>query len=359
MKNKTATAQNKETKVYVALSGGVDSAVAAYLLQKQQYDVTGVFMKNWSGRDFGIQDECPWEKDQKDAQAICQKLNIPFKTYNFEKEYREDVVNYFFNEYKAGRTPNPDIMCNQKIKFGRFLAKALSQGADMIATGHYADKSEDNFLLRAADPNKDQTYFLYRLNKDQISKTLFPLGRLTKPQVRDIAAKAQLPVAEKKDSQGICFIGKIDVQEFLETQIKPQKGDIIDIDTNKKVGEHKGVWFFTNGQREGLRIGGAAKPYFVADKDLERNLLYVAMGKNNPSLYQKEFNLENTHWRDKEPSTNEAYKGMVRYRQTPKTCKYSTNKVIFDKPLWKPAPGQAIVLINDKKILGGGVVEDS
>jgi tRNA-specific 2-thiouridylase len=362
MKNLLKQNKNKkDIQVFAALSGGVDSALAAYLLKKQGYQVTGVFMKNWSGKDFGIQDECPWKKDQKDAQAVCTKLDIPFKTYNFEKEYRQDVVEYFFEEYRAGRTPNPDIMCNQKIKFGRFLDRALSQGADMIATGHYANKSQDNYLMRAKDQNKDQTYFLYRLTKDQIAHSLFPLGNFTKPQVRQIAAKQDLPTAAKKDSQGICFIGKIDVEEFLQTQIDPQKGDIIDIDTQKKVGEHNGVYFYTHGQRQGLAIGGASKPYFVADKDIEKNILFAAMGKDNPALYQQKFSLKDLHWTDKKPEEfgdDNKFQGMVRYRQTPQDCRYiGDGKVLFDKPVWKPAPGQSLILIRDEKILGGGIIK--
>jgi len=369
-----------KTKVFVALSGGVDSAVSAMLLVKEGYDVTGIFMKNRSGEEFGLQDNCPWEQDQDDAQSICKMLGIPFRTYNFEKEYREEVVDYFFSEYKKGNTPNPDIMCNQQIKFGRFLDKALDEGADLIATGHYArkailtsgsgrsdglDRSDEfngssgkNVLLRAKDQSKDQTYFLYRITEPQLARTLFPIGDLTKKEVRKIAQENNIPVSKKKDSQGICFIGKIDTKEFLQKEIKPQKGDIIDIDTGKKVGEHDGVWYYTLGQREGLKIGGADKPYFVASKDIRQNIIFAAKGKNNPALYVENLELKGLHWINGQPQDSSKLKGMVRYRQKPQDCSFDKDSITFKKPVWIPSPGQSAVLIDGEVVLGGGIIKN-
>jgi len=229
----------EKKKVFVGLSGGVDSAVSAYLLKEQGYDVTGVYMKNWSGDEFGIQADCPWEEDQKDAEAVCKHLGIPFRSLNFEKQYREKVVEYFFSEYEKGRTPNPDVMCNKEIKFKLFLEKAMDEGADFIATGHYARKLEVdgvNKMLKGVDSNKDQTYFLYNLTQSQLDKVLFPVGEIEKPEVRRIAEKAGLPNAKKPDSQGICFIGEINVLKFLMSKIPVKEGDIIDIDSGKVVG---------------------------------------------------------------------------------------------------------------------------
>ena len=353
-----------KTKIFVALSGGVDSAVAALLLKKLGHDVTGVFMKNWSGNNLGISNQCPWKKDFDDAQAVCKSIDIPFKSYNFEKEYREHVISYFFDEYKKGNTPNPDIICNQKIKFGLFLEKAQAEGAKYIATGHYAQKRENKDrtfdLLRAVDSNKDQTYFLSRITQNQLSKALFPIGHLTKPQVRKIALEHNLGVAAKKDSQGICFIGKVDLPEFLKTQIAPKPGDIIDIDTNKKLGQHNGVWFYTLGQRQGIKVGGSDKPYFVAKKDTKNNILYIAKGKTNPALYASQIKLKNLHWINKRvgngSSCNHTFTGMVRYRQKPQKCFFRDSCITFDKPLWIPAPGQFTVLIRNNIVLGGGII---
>ncbi|MBN1617863.1 tRNA 2-thiouridine(34) synthase MnmA [Candidatus Dojkabacteria bacterium] len=353
------------SKIYVALSGGVDSAVAALLLNQQGHDITGVFMKNWSGEDFGINNQCPWEKEQKDAQKVCDFLQIPFKTFNFEKEYRKDVIEYFFTEYENGNTPNPDVMCNNKVKFGYFLDKAIENGAEYIATGHYAQKRENPDgsldLIRAADPNKDQTYFLNRINQTQLSKAIFPIGHLTKPEVRKIALETKLPVAEKKDSQGICFIGKVELPEFLQQRIKPKKGDIIDIDSEEKVGEHDGCWWYTNGQREGLRIGGSDKPYYVAGKDISKNIVFAAKGKDNPKLWVNEILLKkgSTTWINQTPHEEMQLTAMIRYRQTPSKCKYFDNRVIFDSKQWTPAPGQMVTLINNDIVLGGGIIEQT
>lgn len=347
--------------VFIALSGGVDSAVSAYLLTEQGFNVTGVFMKNWSGEDYGIEEECPWKQDQRDAKSVCKHLNIPFKTYNFEKEYRKDIIRYFFKEYRMGRTPNPDILCNKLIKFGTFLEKARSEGAEYIATGHYAGKminrdgSAD--LLVAADKEKDQTYFLYQLSQYQLKHTLFPLASFTKKQVRDIAKKIKLPVAEKKDSQGICFLGKIDLHEFLMKEIAPKHGDIIDIDTGKRVGEHDGIWFYTNGQRAGLGIGGASKPFYVCGKNVSKNELYAAQGPDNPRLYTHSVRLGDIHWINrKHPSTKVL--AVVRYRQNKKSAELIDTTLHFDEPVWLPSPGQSAVLYHGNIVLGGGIIEE-
>ncbi len=344
------------------MSGGVDSSLAAAKCVQAGYETIGVFMKNWSGEDYGIDEKCPWEKDQEDARKVCRHLNIPFKTYNFEKEYRREVIDYFYSEYRAGRTPNPDIMCNVKIKFGTFWEKAMSEGADLIATGHYAqtrkntDGSTD--LIRAEDSNKDQTYFLYRLNQEQLSTTLFPIGHMTKDRVRKEASDLKIPTAEKNDSQGICFIGKVNLQEFLQKELEPKSGDIIDIDTNKKVGEHIGAWFYTNGQREGLGIGGAPKPYFVCRKDIKTNTLFVAMGKENPALHKSEFRLQDIHWINAAPKPEMELTGITRYRQRPHPCSIRGHKVKFDTPVWLSSKGQSLMLIHKNTVMGGGIIEE-
>lgn len=376
----------KGKKVFVGLSGGVDSAVSAALLKEQGYEVVGVFMKNWSGDDFGIQSDCPWEVDQKDAMAVAARLGIEFRSLNFEKEYRDKVVEYFFAEYKKGRTPNPDVMCNKEIKFKLFLEKALEQDADFIATGHYARHSIENTnqhkLLKGIDSNKDQTYFLYNLTQSQLSRTLFPIGDLHKPQVRELARKFGLPNAEKPDSQGICFIGEIDVLKFLMSRLLENPGEIRDIDTNRVVGEHKGIYFYTVGQREGLGIGGLKVPHFVTGKDKEKNILYVAAGPDHPSLYKKEVQLENLHLIGYE--TIESIVGInleasVRYRHKPKVGKLIINKrelgdeindesgniashlsrftFLFDEPQRAITSGQSLVIYNGDECIGGGVIK--
>lgn len=355
----------KKKTVFVGLSGGVDSSVSAYLLKKESYDVVGVYMKNWSGDEFGIQADCPWEQDQADCIKVCKQLDIPFMSFNFEKEYREKVVEYFFSEYEKGRTPNPDVMCNKEIKFDLFLNKSLAEGADMIATGHYAKvvlESGEYSLLKGVDTNKDQSYFLHALNQNQLSKTLFPIGHLIKPQVREIAKEANLVNAEKKDSQGICFIGEINVQQYLRSQIEKKPGNIIDQDSGKVVGKHDGVMFYTIGQREGLGIGGAKEPYFVIGKDADKREVYVVMGNDNPKLFKKNVDLENMHLispnRDKDYINNINLEGSVRYRHKAEKMKFVTNlEVEFDKPQRAISEGQSLVVYEGDRCLGGGIMK--
>jgi tRNA-specific 2-thiouridylase len=349
-------------RVFLGLSGGVDSAVAAKLLMDQGYEVTGVFMKNWSGDNYGIQDNCPWEEDQADAMAVCEHLGIEFRSVNFEKEYRERVVEYFFNEYKKGRTPNPDVMCNKEIKFKLFLDKAMEMGYDYIATGHYAIRKDDK-LFRSIDKNKDQTYFIYNLTPEQLSKSLFPIGEYTKPQIRELAKEFNLPNAAKPDSQGICFIGEINVMKFLMSQIPEQTGEIRDIDTNEVVGDHKGIYFYTIGQRDGLGIGGLSVPYFVVDKDVEKNILYVASGTDHKSLYKTEVELENIHYINpeefKDAEVIENIEASVRYRQKPIKGKLLIKelKFIFEEPVRAVASGQSLVIFKEDWVIGGGVIK--
>lgn len=388
--------KQKQT-VFVGMSGGVDSSVSAALLKEQGYDVVGVYMKNWSGDGYGIQGDCPWKQDIEDVKAVCQQLDIPFRSFNFEKEYREKVVEYFFDEYKKGRTPNPDVMCNKEIKFHLFLKKAIEKGADMIATGHYVGReitndlssshreglrqaskeqvqNDDNVntkpsykLLKGVDNNKDQSYFLYNITQEQLSKTLFPIGHLQKSEVREIAHSFDLAIADKPDSQGICFIGEIDVQEFLRSRIDTHTGDIVDIDSKEKVGEHDGVEFFTLGQREGLGIGGTKEPYFVVAKDADTNTLYVGMGSDHPMLYKKKLELENLHLINPqlrpEHLANMKLEGSVRYRHKPQPCNLSIIdgqiSIEFDEPQRAVTPGQSLVLYQGEECLGGGVIKES
>ncbi len=350
-------------KVFVAMSGGVDSSVSAALLQQQGFDVTGVYMKNWSGDDYGIQAECPWEQDQADAKSVCEKLGIPFRSFNFEKEYRAKVVEYFFSEYERGRTPNPDVMCNKAIKFDLFLNKALEEGADLIATGHYAQvrKTETGYqLLRGIDPNKDQTYFLYNLTQEQLSKVLFPIGHLPKPEVRKLAEQFGLPTAEKPDSQGICFIGEIDVYKYLRSRLPIKPGQIIDIDTDKIVGEHDGVAFYTIGQREGLKIGGQETPYFAVSKDLEHNILYVGHGHDHSALLKRTVKLENLHVINPNYVIPENLTAAVRYRQVaqPGTLDQAELTFRFTQPQRAVTSGQSLVIYDNDVCLGGGVIGD-
>ena len=352
-------------KVFVGISGGVDSAVAAHLLKTQGYELTGVFMKNWSGEDYGITDECPWEEDLQESIRVCKHLKIEHRTYNFEKEYRKHVMDYFFKQYQLGNTPNPDILCNKYIKFNAFLEKAVSEGADYIATGHYARTEEGNLFL-SADREKDQTYFLSGLGSNQLEKTLFPLGRLTKDKTRQIAKSIDLPNAKRKDSQGICFVGKIELGAFLEQKIKPRKGKIVDIDSGKEIGDHRGVWFYTEGQRKGIQVGGSPKPYFVAQKDSERNILYVALGKENPALWKKDIKLAavkaiSGHIGD---IFDKGQKLTARIRHRGKFIPIegftginnSLPVIHLSEAAWSPSPGQFLAFYKNDKCLGSGVI---
>lgn len=355
----------KTKKVLVALSGGVDSAVAAALLKKKGYYVMGGFMKTFSPENWEgvIQQECPWEKDQQDAQAVCKKLGIPFRSFHFEREYEQEILNNFFQEYQSGRTPNPDVLCNEKIKFGIFLQTAVQQGFDFIATGHYA-RIQNGWLLKGIDKNKDQSYFLYRLSKQQLRRTLFPIGELTKTQVRRLAKKWGLPNAEKKDSQGLCFIGNIRLRKFLRKKIPDKKGYIQDI-SGKIIGEHHGVWPYTIGQRKGIGIGGSQKPYYVVSRDVRKNALVVAQGRNNDSLYSQTIYLRYIHWINHTPQLPLDCSAKIRYRQEDQRChiEYIENqeyyRVDFEEKQFACAAGQSCVFYDGDRVLGGGIIDET
>mgnify|MGYP003967799069 CR=1 FL=1 len=307
-----------QEKILVGLSGGVDSAVAALLLKEQGYQVEAAFMKNFSAK-INIKGECPWLKDREEAYRVAAKLDIPIQTFDFEEVYEKKIVQYIFDTYQAGQTPNPDVLCNNEIKFKLFLNKALELGFDKIATGHYARiKQNKNIfsLLKGLDSNKDQSYFLAGLNQEQLSKSLFPIGELKKPRVRELARQAKLPNAERKDSQGICFVGKVDLKTWLQQKIKPKTGNIVDTDGNK-LGEHQGVWYYTIGQRKGLNIGGSG-PWYVAIKDLDDNKLIVSKSEDD-ELYTKHIKIHDLHWLGKEYKFPLKAKAKIRYRQDDQT----------------------------------------
>lgn len=347
-------------RVVLGLSGGVDSSVAAYVLKQQGYEVIGLFMKNWHDDSVTISDECPWLDDSNDAMLVANKLEIPFQTVDLSEQYKARIVDYMFKEYERGRTPNPDVLCNREIKFDVFMKIALELGADYVATGHYCRKGtvKQNGqpiyqLLSGVDTNKDQSYFLCQLSQEQLAKSLFPIGELTKPEVRAIATKLDLVTAEKKDSQGLCFIGKVKLPEFLQQQLKPKEGEIIEIseseaiykaskdkfvskeaelnyvsrrivycrDNGKVVGKHQGAHYFTKGQRKGLAVGGTPEPLFVIDTDVEDNIIYTGQGKNHPGLFKKALFITNDelHWvrKDLALQVNETMQvsARIRYRQ--------------------------------------------
>ena len=393
--------------VVVGLSGGVDSSVAAYLLKEQGYNVIGLFMKNWHDDSVTISDECPWLDDSNDAILVAEKLGIPYQTVDLSEEYRERIVNYMFKEYKMGRTPNPDVLCNREIKFDVFLKIALSLGADFVATGHYCQKQtqvidgeEVHSLIAGADQGKDQSYFLCQLSQDQLAKTLFPIGHLQKPEVRKIAAAQNLITAGKKDSQGLCFIGKVRLPDFLQQQLKPKEGVIIEIPAQevttvceiknhagryteteleilatkpvyqqsqgKVVGKHQGAHYFTKGQRKGLGVGGTPEPLFVIDTDVVENVIYTGQGKNHPGLYRKALFVQQdeVHWirKDLALKTGEQLDvtARIRYRQSlEKATLYKVEKgmfVVFKNLQSAISEGQFVAWYEGLECLGSGVI---
>ena len=354
----------KDIRVVVGMSGGVDSSVAALLLKQQGYDVIGIFMKNWDDTDdTGF---CTATEDYDDVIRVCNQIGIPYYAVNFEKQYWDKVFTYFLEEYKAGRTPNPDVMCNKEIKFKAFLEHAVNLGADYLATGHYAQveyRDGEYKMLRGKDENKDQTYFLNQLNQEQLSKVMFPIGNLEKSRVREIAKEANLATATKKDSTGICFIGERNFKEFLGQYLPVQPGNMETMDGEVK-GKHDGLMYHTIGQRHGLGIGGSGEPWFAIGKDLKRNILYVGQGYHNEKLYSDSIIADNVSWvSDQEKSAEFTCTAKFRYRQddnkvTVQLMDNNKVKVIFDEPIRAVTPGQAVVFYNGDECLGGGTIDE-
>jgi tRNA-specific 2-thiouridylase len=343
-------------KVYVGLSGGVDSSVTAALLKEQGYDVTGVYMKNWSQDLPGM--PCPWKEDYQDAKRVAVQLGIPFKMYDFQKEYRQNIVDYMVAEYQSGRTPNPDIMCNQEVKFKLFLEACLEDGADLIATGHYA-RVKDGQLLRAKDDNKDQTYFLYRVSQYALKHTLFPLGDYTKPQVRQLAEKFGLVTAKKKESMGICFVGKVGIKDFLLYQLGPQKpGDIID-ESGKVIGRHDGAIFYTIGQRHGLDVGGGL-PYYVVGKNMAKNQVLVTTHLDDENLWTRQLQLQQIHWINGAPKVGQTVQVRTRHRAPLVRATIKSSGKSFglelEEDIRAATPGQSAVIYQDDRCWGGGIL---
>jgi tRNA-specific 2-thiouridylase len=392
-------------RVIVGLSGGVDSSVAAYLLKEQGYEVIGLFMKNWHDDSVTISDECPWLDDSNDAMLVAEKLGIPFQTVDLSEQYKERIVDYMFDEYKKGRTPNPDVLCNREIKFDVFMKIALELGADFVATGHYCRKEtiqkegKDIFrLLAGKDTNKDQSYFLCQLSQKQLAKALFPIGELTKPEVRKIASQLDLVTADKKDSQGLCFIGKVRLPEFLQQKLKPKEGVIVEvpkendyyninepqfnsveeklqylthkidysITDGKVVGKHQGAHYFTKGQRKGLAVGGTIEPLFVIDTNVDENVIYTGQGNQHPGLFKKALFVTNNelHWirEDLILKVDETIQVMarIRYRQPlQEATLYKVDSglyVEFSKPQSAITEGQFVAWYLDDELVGSGVI---
>ncbi|MDO4870829.1 MAG: tRNA 2-thiouridine(34) synthase MnmA [Candidatus Saccharibacteria bacterium] len=348
------------TKVFVGMSGGVDSSVTAGLLVRAGHQVTGVYMKNWSQDLPGMR--CPWADDLADAKRVAVRLGIDLKVYDFETDYKQKVVDYMLTEYQAGRTPNPDIMCNQEIKFKLFLNTALENGAEMIATGHYARKIERNnqaYLGLAIDQSKDQTYFLYRVTNEALQRTLFPLGELHKTEVRELAKKMKLITAQKKDSQGICFVGQVGIEEFLREYIDLTPGEIIDRESGLVLGHHKGAILYTIGQRHGLELGGGL-PYFVVGKDMSKNQVFVSRNINQTGLWTKEIKLVDVFWTHEKPVLGQKY--QVRLRHLARLIEAEivvgendTATIQFATDQKSIASGQSVVVYDGELCLGGGV----
>ncbi|PLR79947.1 tRNA 2-thiouridine(34) synthase MnmA [Bacillus canaveralius] len=354
----------ENTRVVVGMSGGVDSSVAALLLKQQGYDVIGIFMKNWDDTDEnGV---CTATEDYNDVIRVCNQIGIPYYAVNFEKQYWEKVFTYFLEEYKAGRTPNPDVMCNKEIKFKAFLEHAVKLGADYLATGHYAQvefRDGEYKMLRGLDENKDQTYFLNQLTQSQLEKVMFPIGGLEKSEVREIALKAGLATATKKDSTGICFIGERNFKEFLGNYLPAQPGNMETFD-GEVMGKHDGLMYYTIGQRHGLGIGGSGDPWFVVGKDLERNVLYVGQGFENEKLYSDSITAVNVSWVSGKPKPVEfECTAKFRYRQpdnkvTVQLLEDGKAKVVFHEPIRAVTPGQAVVFYQGDECLGGGTIDE-
>ncbi len=353
--------------VYVGMSGGVDSSVTAALLKQQGFNVVGVYMKNWTQDFAGL--PCTWKEDYRDAKRVAVQLGIDFRVYDFEKEYKHKVVDYMLAEYQAGRTPNPDVMCNQEVKFKLFLETALGDGADMIATGHYAKIVSVNGLseLRVAlNAEKDQTYFLYRITSEALSKTLMPIGNIkTKADVRALARKLGLATSEKKDSQGICFVGKVGIKEFLSQYISTKPGEIID-QHNKIIGQHDGAIFYTIGQRHGLDVGGGL-PYYVAGKDMKANQVFVTTDLQDSRLWHDEIELTDVHWINDEPKRGVVYHIRTRYRaalvkgtlqlvSSKSKNLQNTLHIALSEQIRAITPGQSAVIYDGDNVLGGGIV---
>jgi len=392
-------------RVVVGLSGGVDSSVAAYLLQQQGYEVIGLFMKNWHDDSVTISNECPWLEDSNDALLVAEKLGIPFQTVDLSEQYKEKIVDYMFSEYEKGRTPNPDVLCNREIKFDVFMKIALSLGADYVATGHYCRKGEIEQdgktvyqLLAGKDDNKDQSYFLCQLSQEQLSKSLFPIGELTKPEVRKIAAEMELVTAEKKDSQGLCFIGKVRLPEFLQQKLQPKEGLIIQVDKNdavfsmekpetesekeilafeaqslpfaetmgKVVGKHQGAHYFTNGQRKGLGVGGTTEPLFIIATDVATNTVYTGLGSEHPGLFKKALYVEQSeiHWIREDMTLSDGEKmevmARIRYRQPLQKAtlhQFDTGMYVsFEEAQSAITEGQFVAWYHDDELIGSGVI---
>ena len=349
-------------RVVVGMSGGVDSAVSALLLKRAGYDVLGVFMKNWEEKDEdGV---CTSEGDWRDVQQVCDLIDIPYYSVNFAKEYWNRVFTLFLNEYKAGRTPNPDVLCNREIKFKAFLHFAMQLGADKIATGHFVQTNAQGQLLKGVDPNKEQSYFLYMLHHQQLEKAIFPVGGMTKAQVREIALQNGLPVAKKKDSTGICFIGERHFKPFLSQYLAAQPGDMVTVD-GEVVGHHDGLMYYTLGQRRGLGIGGHGdgRSYFVVEKDLQNNRLIVAQGEDHPLLYSRSARIEQLTWIDEPAQSGCEYGVKTRYRQPDQRAtlrEMDENGAIVDfaEPQRAVTPGQSLVIYQGDVCLGGGIIAE-